>query len=260
MMARVHPTAFVDPAAELGPDVEVGPHCCVGPKVTIGRGTRLLPGTVVLGPASLGEENVIGPLASLGSEPQDLKYRGEETWLRVGDRNRIREFATLNRGTVGGGGVTTLGNDNLLMAYAHVAHDCHVGSRTVFANAGTLAGHSRVGDWAIVGAFSAVHQNCEVGEHAFIGGFSVLTRDVLPFLRVVGQRDEARTIGVNSVGLARRGFSEEQVRTLKRAYRILRRKGHLRDLLEEVERSFPGSAEAMRLVAFVRQSRRGVIL
>ena len=153
-----------------------------------------------------------------------------------------------------------IGDNNLLMAGAHVAHDSHVGSHTVFANAGTLAGHVEVGDWAVVGAFTAVHQNCRVGEHAYIGGFCVLTRDVLPFLRVVGQRDEARTIGVNSVGLTRRGYTEEQVALLKRAYRALRKAGNLGDAWEELERDFPDSAEVRRLVDFGRGAARGVIL
>lgn len=260
MTTTIHPTAVVAPDAELGAGVEIGPHCHVGPDVTIGRDTRLLTNSVILGPTVVGEENVIGPMASLGSDPQDLKYAGEETTLRVGSRNQIREFTTLNRGTRGGGGETVVGDDNLFMAYAHVAHDSQVGSHIVFANAGTLAGHVEVGDWAIVGAFTAIHQNCRIGEHAYVGGYCVLTRDVLPFLRVVGQRDEARTLGVNTVGLTRRGYSEDQVSVLKRAYRLLRKGGKLGELWEQLESEFPDSTEIRRLVEFGRAAARGVII
>lgn len=259
MKARLHPTAVVDPTATLEGDAEAGPHVVIGPDVRVGTGTRLLGGTVIQGPTALGSCNVVGPTASLGSDPQDLKYGGEPTRLTVGDGNRIREYVTINRGTAGGGGETVVGNDCLLMAYSHVAHDCRVGSGVVMANAATLGGHVTVGDASVVGAFTAVHPFCRVGEHSYVGGFCVITRDVPPFLRVMGQRDEARTLGVNSVGLARRGFSEETINRIKRAYRIFRRKGRLDRILEEIEAEFDDVPELARLVSFCRDSQRGVI-
>lgn len=250
---------WISPEARLAADVETEPGAVVGAGVRVGARTRLHACTVLEGPLEIGEDNEIGPTASLGSAPQDLKYDGEPTRAEVGDRNRIREFVTLNRGTRGGGGVTSLGSDNLLMAYAHVAHDCSVGDHVVMANAATLGGHVEVGDWSVVGAFSSVHPFCRVGEHSYIGGYCVLTRDVPPFLRVVGQRGEARTLDVNSVGLARRGFGEDTIRSLKRAYRIFRREGRLDRLLDEIMEAEGGCSEVRRLVDFCRESERGVI-
>jgi UDP-N-acetylglucosamine acyltransferase len=259
MKDDIHPTAVVDSAAALGAGAAAGPHVVVGPDVQVGEGTQLLAGTVVTGPSRIGSGNRIGPTASLGSDPQDLKYAGERTELVVGDNNRIREFSTINRGTEDGGGVTRMGDDNLLMAYSHVAHDCVVGSNVVISHSGTLGGHVTVGDWSVVGAFSSVHPFCRVGEHSYTGGYCVLTRDVPPYLRVVGERDTARTIGVNSVGLARRGFSEETIVALKRAYRIFRRDGRLDKLLDEILDAQGSVPEVRRLVEFCRSSERGVI-
>lgn len=258
-MSGAHPTAVVHEDASLDRSVSLEPFVYVGPNVRVDSGTRILSGSVLHGPLECGSDNVIGPLASVGSDPQDLKYAGEPTRAVIGNRNRIRESVTINRGTVGGGDVTSLGDDNLLMAYAHVAHDCRVGSGIVMANAATLGGHSMVGDCSVVGAFSSVHPFCRVGEHSYIGGYCVITRDVPPFLRVVGQRDEARTIGVNSIGLSRRGFTEDDIRSLKRAYRLFRKDGRLDRILDEMQDGYGDNPHVARLVEFCRSSERGVI-
>jgi UDP-N-acetylglucosamine acyltransferase len=213
---------------------------------------------VLQGPAEIGAGCVISPFASIGSDPQDLKYRGEPTRLVIGQRNTFREFVTINRGTVGGGGVTTIGDRNLFMAYAHVAHDCHVGSDTVFANAATLAGHVTVEDGVTVGAFSGVHQFCRIGRHAFIGGYSVVTQDALPFVKTVGNR--ATTYGINTIGLERRGFSDESIQALKTAYRLLRQSGlNTGQAVERIESELQHSNECRELAAFIRSSVRGIV-
>src|SRR5436305_1839145 len=184
----VHPTAVVDPSASLGPGVTIGPHAVVGARVEIGAGTEVGAGAVIEGPARIGRDNRISPLAALGTPPQDLKFAGEEVFLEVGDRNQFREFATVHRGTAKGGGTTRIGDDNLFMVYTHVAHDCQVGSRTVFANNATLAGHVEVHDDATVSAFTSVHQFCRVGCHAYVGAYTVVVMDALPFVKTVGQK------------------------------------------------------------------------
>jgi UDP-N-acetylglucosamine acyltransferase len=256
--ARIHPTALVDPGANLGADVEIGPFCTIGPGVELGDRCRLLSHVVVEGPTTLGPDNEIAPFASVGGAPQDLKYDGEPTRLTVGARNRIREYVTLNRGTVGGGGETVVGDDNLLMAQAHVAHDCRVGSRIVFANAATLAGHVEVGDDAIVGAYSGVHQFCRIARHAFIGGYSVVTQDALPWVITVGNR--AETHGVNLVGMKRKGYSREVVRAIKSCYTTLfRSKKTLEEGCAEVERDLGHLEEVRYFLEFVRSSKRGLV-
>lgn len=258
MGARIHDTAIVDPGADLGADVEVGPYCSVGPDVRIGDRCRLVSHVVVEGPTTLGPDNEVSPFASLGGAPQDLKYDGEPTRLTVGARNRIREYVTLNRGTVGGGAETVIGDDNLLMAQTHVAHDCRVGSRIVFANAATLAGHVEVGDDAIVGAYSGVHQFCRIARHAFIGGYSVVTQDALPWVITVGNR--AETHGVNLVGMKRKGYPSEVVRAIKTCYTTLfRSKKTLEEAGAEVERDLGHLEEVRYFLEFVRTSKRGVV-
>jgi UDP-N-acetylglucosamine acyltransferase len=253
----IDPRAVVHERARLGVDVHIGPYCVVGEGVVLGDRSRLEPHVVVEGPTEIGEDNVIGPLASIGGPPQDLKYRGEPTTLRIGSRNRIREFVTFNRGTAGGGGSSTVGNDNLFMAYTHVAHDCHVGDRTVFANGATLAGHVVVGDDATVGAFSAVHQFCRVARHAFIGGYSVVTRDALPWVLTVGNR--AKGAGLNIVGLQRRGYPAETIRALKRCYTLLfGSKLLLHEALGQAQQELGDVAEVRYFLEFVRTSERGV--
>lgn len=259
-MAKVHSTAVVSSEAQLAEDVEVGAYAVIGADVTIGARTVVGPFTRVEGPCTIGEENVFYGHASIGGPPQDLKYAGAPTRLVVGNNNRVREFVTFNRGTEHGGGVTTIGDDNFFMAYAHVAHDCQVGSHTIFANNATLAGHVTVGDFATIGAFSAVHQFCHVGEHAFIGGGTMCTQDVLPYVKTVDKRDN-KTYGVNTIGLQRKGFSKETVDALQRAYKILlRTKENLAETLQHIDEEL-GSVEQVRtLTTFIRNAQRGFIL
>jgi UDP-N-acetylglucosamine acyltransferase len=252
-------TSVISNEAVLAPDVTVGAYAVIGPQVTIGAGTVIGPHVRIQGPTSIGERNRFIGHASIGSDPQDLKYKGEHTELRIGNDNVIREFVTINRGTTGGGGITTIGSNNFFMAYAHVAHDCHVGSDTIFANNATLAGHVEVGDHSTIGAFSAVHQFCRVGDHAFIGGGSICTQDVLPFVKTVGNRP-AKTYGVNTIGLGRKGFSKETIEGIQRAYRILvRSKLGLQEALTRIETELGFHSEVMELVEFVRASKRGII-
>lgn len=253
------PLSRVASAARLEPGVRVGPFCVVGPGVSIGRGSVLDSHVVIDGQTRVGEYNRFFPFSSIGLAPQDLKYRDEPTRVEIGDRNVFREGSTVHRGTAGGGGVTRIGSANLLMAQVHVAHDCQVGSHTVFANAAALSGHVEVQDHAILGGLSGVHQFCRVGAHAFVGGATVATKDVLPFSLTVGNR--ARFMGLNLVGLRRRGFSPEQLAALKQAYRLLRTPGlGLRDALQRIEAEAPATEEVRALVAFVRTSQRGVVL
>jgi UDP-N-acetylglucosamine acyltransferase len=256
--AQIHPTAVVSPEANLGEGAVIGPFCLVEGPVRIGART-VLRSHVVIGPhTELGEDNVVYPHCTLGMEPQDLKFKGEATRLQVGHRNTFREGVTLNRGTVGGGGLTTLGDDNFFMTGSHVAHDCHVGSKNIFANAATLAGHVEVGDGCNIGAFSAVHQFCRVGDHAFMGGFTVATLDVLPFMKTVGARD-TKSYGVNTVGLKRKGFPTEVIEGLTRAHRTLFQAGILREeALFKVESELGGIPEVAYLVKFIRESKRGI--
>ena len=255
----IDPTAVISSDAVLAPDVSVGAYAIVGPHVTVGAGTAIGPHVRIEGPTQIGERNQFIGQASIGTAPQDLKFKGEKTELRIGNDNVFREFVTVNRGTVGGGGLTTIGSHNFFMAYSHVAHDCHVGDSTIFANNATLAGHVEVGDFSTIGAFSAVHQFCRVGDHAFIGGGSICTQDVLPFVKTVGNRP-AKTYGVNHIGLERKGFGKETIEALQRAYRILTRsKMLLQDALVRIEAELGFHAEVRYLVEFVRGSKRGVI-
>jgi UDP-N-acetylglucosamine acyltransferase len=252
-------SAVVSSDVVLAPDVVVGPYAIIGPHVTIGAGTVIGPHVRIEGPTTIGERNRFIGQSSIGTEPQDLKYRGERTELRIGNENVFREFVTINRGTTGGGGVTTIGSANFFMAYAHVAHDCHVASNTIFANNATLAGHVEVGDHATIGAFSAVHQFCKVGDHAFIGGGSICTQDVLPYVKTVGNRP-AKTYGINTIGLERKGFSKETIDALQRAYRLLTRsKLPLQQALDRIEKELGSSAEVREFAEFIRTSHRGVI-
>ncbi len=259
MPATVHPTAVVDPTAELADGVSVGPHALVGAGVAVGEGTEIGAGAQVIGPGTrLGRENRIFPYACVGFEPQDLKYRGEETRLEIGDRNQIREFSTIHRGTAFGGGVTSIGSDNLLMAYSHVAHDCHVGDRCVFTNCATLGGHATVHDDATIGAFSAVHPFTRVGRHAYVGGYTVLTMDALPYVKTVGQKPAC--LGVNVIGLRRKGMPEATRRRIGRAMKILLSSGlNTTQALERIREELAGHEEIEYLVEFVAASERGVV-
>ena len=253
----IDPRAVVHPEAVLGDDVVVGPFCVIGPEVSIGDRTRLTAHVVIEGRVTLGADNVVAPFASLGGPPQDLKYAGEATSVTIGAANRICEYVTVNRGTAGGGGVTRIGDNNLLMAYTHIAHDANVGSRIVFANAATLAGHVEVGDDATVGGFSGVHQFCRIARHAFVGGYSVLSQDALPWVMSVGNR--AVSHGVNIVGLKRKGYSPETIEAIKRCYMTLfRSKLLLEDAIAKVEAESGSVPEVRYFLDFVKSSKRGV--
>jgi UDP-N-acetylglucosamine acyltransferase len=256
--AAIHPSAVVDPSARLGPGTTVGPYGVIGPEVSLGPGCDVGPHVVIRGPSTIGARCRFFPFACIGEDPQDLKYGGERTTLEIGDDNVFRESVTVHRGTAGGGGVTCIGSGNLLMAGTHVAHDCQVGSRVIFANAATLAGHVTVEDGATIGAFSGVHQFCRVGRHAYIGGYSVITQDALPYVLTVGNR--ARSFGINVIGLERKGFAPEAIEALKRAYRILfRSRLTLKAGLARLDRELGGCEEVRLLAAFIRGSTRGVI-
>jgi UDP-N-acetylglucosamine acyltransferase len=235
----------------------VGPFCVVGAEVRLGRGSVLESHVVIDGDTRVGEGNRFFPFSSIGLVPQDLKYRGEPSRVEIGDRNTFREGSTVHRGTEGGGGVTRIGSDNLFMAQAHVAHDCRVGSHTVFANSAALSGHVEVQDYAVLGGFVGVHQFCRVGTHAFMGGATVATKDVLPFSMTVG--DRARLCGLNLVGLRRRGLSAEAIGALRQAFRILMRLG-TSEALRVLEAEGPHTSEVATLREFIRTAKRGVVL
>jgi UDP-N-acetylglucosamine acyltransferase len=259
---EVHETAIVAEGARLGPGVKVGPYAIIGADVHLGARTVVEAHAVVDGDTRLGEGNHVFPFASIGLAPQDMKFGGEKTCVRIGDRNVFREGVTVHKGTQGGGGITEIGSDNLFMAQAHVAHDCKVGSNTIFANAATLAGHVEVADYATVGAFSAVHQFCRVGPYAFLGGFTVATMDVLPYSKTVGNRP-ACLFGPNTLGLKRRGFSADTLAAIRRAYRLLMQSGlPAGEALTRIENE-PGvgdQKEVKILVDFIRTAKRGVVL
>ena len=255
----VHPTAIVDPGAKIHPDADIGPHCIIGPEVEIGAATRLMANLYVEGPTVIGEENIFFPFASVGVASQDLKYKGERAETRIGHRNRIREFVTIHRGTQGGGLVTSIGDDNLLMAYSHIAHDAHIGSYCILGNAVTLAGHVTIGDWAIVEAFSGIHQFCRIGRHAFVGGYSVVTQDVLPFSQTVTPR-HSKVFGENKVGLQRRGFAPETIAALHKAFRLLTSETlNTSQAIEQIRAQTEPCAEVDELVEFIRSAQRGII-
>jgi UDP-N-acetylglucosamine acyltransferase len=255
----VHATAIVDAKARIADTAEVGPYCVIGAEVEIGAGTRFMGHVYVEGPTWIGENNIFFPYSSVGVAPQDLKYKGERSQTRIGSRNRIREFVTIHRGTEGGGMVTRIGDDDLLMAYVHVAHDVQVGSHVVLSNAATLGGHVTVGDWAWVGASTGVHQFCRVGRHAIVGGYSVITQDVLPYSNTVSER-ESRVFGANRTGLERRGFAAERIEELQRALRLLTRAGlNTSQAVERIQQEIAPSPELEELLAFIAQSERGFV-
>ena len=256
----IHKSALVSSRAEIGAGVRIGPYSVIGDGVTIGEGTVVGPHTVIEGPTLIGKRNRIIGQSAIGTIPQDLKFQGEETSLSIGDENIIREFVTINRGTAGGGGKTTIGNGNLLMTGVHIAHDCHVGQRTVLANSATLAGHVEIQDDSTVGAFSGVHQDCRVGVHAFIGGYSVLTRDALPFVKTVGYRNQAKLYGINSLGLERKNFSSQRLEALKKAYRWLFQKGlKIRQAVDQIRKEELETADVSVLIQFIESSKRGFV-
>lgn len=256
MTADVHPTAIVSPGARLAAGVSVGPYAVIGPEVSVGKGTAIGPHAQLAGPATIGEENRIFAHAVLGFEPQDLKYHGERTVLKIGSRNVFREFSTVHRGTVTGRGETVVGDENYFMAYSHIAHDCRIGSRTVFANYAALAGHVDVGDGAILGAFVGAHQFVRIGSYAFVGAYTVVRQDVLPFCKTEGA--DAKTYGLNTIGLRRQGFSRERLLALERAYRLLvKSKLNTAQALEAIGAELAGQEDVELLVGFIKGSKRG---
>ncbi len=256
----IDPSANVHPTARIGEGTTVGPHASIGPNVVIGPNCRIGASSVVDGWTEIGEGTEIYPFASIGLSPQDLKYKGEPTRLVIGKRNVFREFVTIHRGTVGGGGITEIGDSNVFMAYVHVAHDCHVGNNTIFGNMATLGGHVHVEDFANVSAGSGVHQFCRVGRYAFIGGYSVVTKDALPYARTVGNR--ARIYGLNTIGLIRRGFTSDTITRLKRTFRyLLQSKLNTSAALQHIEADETlACTDVQYLLDFIRRSERGVIL
>ncbi len=254
----IHPTAIVSPLAELASDVTVGPYSVIGELVRIGSGTVIGPHVVIKGRTTIGSGNRILQFASVGEDPQDKKYAGEDTRLEIGDRNLIREYCTINRGTAQDEGVTRVGNDNWLMSYTHIAHDCRIGDHVIMSNNATLAGHVHVGDHAILSGFAAIHQFCRIGAHSFVGGLAGITRDVLPYMLVAGQPPEPH--GINQEGLKRRGFTPEQIRHLKDAYRILYRSNlKLAEAREQLATLAAHQPEVAVLVAFIDGSERSIL-
>lgn len=257
-MPRIHPTALVDPAARLGEDVEIGAYSLIGPHVEIGAGTRIGPHVVITGHTRLGEGNRVFQFCSLGEEPQDKKYAGEPTRLEIGDHNVIREYCSFNTGTAQDVGVTRMGDHNWIMAYVHVAHDCQVGSQTVFANNATLAGHVQVGDYAILGGFTGVHQFCRIGAHVMIGIASVVRQDIPPFLTVAG--NPIAPFGINSEGLKRRGYTPEALHALKRAYKTLYKSGlGLAEAQAAIAADAENAPELKPLADFLADAGRGIV-
>ncbi len=255
----IHPTADVHPKARLDHGVKIGPYCYIGEKVTIYKGTRLDANVYVDGLTEIGEDCLFSPYSTIGTEPQDVSYKNEETVVKIGKRNIFREFITVNRGTTKGGGKTIIGDDNYFMAYSHIAHDCVVGNGTIFINGASLAGHVSVDDFATVGAFSGVHQFCRVGKYSFIGGYSVITQDVLPFCRVAGSRP-ALLYGLNVVLLRRKGFSKERIALLKELYRIIFLSNlNTSQALEKIEKEIAPSEDRDEIINFIRSSKRGII-
>jgi UDP-N-acetylglucosamine acyltransferase len=255
----IHSTAIVDPSARVAESAEIGPYSIVGAGVQIGARTKLMAHVFMEGPLTVGEDNVFFPYSTIGVAPQDLKYHGERSETRIGHRNQIREFVNIHRGTEGGGMATSIGDDNLLMVQVHVAHDAHVGSHAVLSHAAVIGGHVTIGDWAVIGASSGIHQFCRVGKHAIIGGYSVITRDVLPFSNTVTDR-EAKVFGENATGLKRRDFSPESIDALHKAFRLLTRAGlNTTQAVERIISEIPPSHEVNELLDFIRTSERGFI-
>jgi UDP-N-acetylglucosamine acyltransferase len=255
----IHPTAIVDPLARIADSAEIGPYSIIGPEVEIGAGTRLMAHNYVEGPTWIGEENLFFPFTSVGVASQDLKYKGERAETRIGNRNRIREFVTIHRGTQGGGLVTSIGSDNLLMTSSHVAHDARIGDHVILGNSVGLAGHVIIEDWADLSPYTGVHQFCRIGRHAFIGPYSVVKQDILPF-SLTSAKPEVEVFGANSIGLARRGFERSVIESLQTAFRLLTRSQlNTSQAIERIRAEIPSCAEIEELIRFIHASERGVV-
>jgi UDP-N-acetylglucosamine acyltransferase len=257
--SQVHELAIVSASAKIGAGVRVGAYAVIGDQVELGEGCVLHSHAVVQGPSKIGRNNVFHPFCSVGGDPQDFRFQGEKTELQVGDGNTFREYVTISRGTVGGGRKTTIGSRNLFLASSHVGHDCHVGDHILFVNGATLAGHVTVEDYATIGFQSPVHQFCRVGRYAYIGASTVITQDVPPFSRVVTER-ETKSYGANTIGLERKGFSEERLKVLQRAFRLLlRSKMNTSQALAEMRKSFGDSEDVQELIRFIETAERGIV-
>jgi UDP-N-acetylglucosamine acyltransferase len=257
MKTMIHSTSIVDAKANIDTNVEIGPFCIIKAGAVIGKGTRLLSHVIVEGATEIGEDCTIHPFSSIGLPPQDLKYKGENTRLCIGRNNIIREYTTIHRASVGGDGVTAVKDNNFLMAYVHIAHDCKVGSNVIMANAATLAGHVSVEDYAVIGGLVAVHQFTRIGKYAMVGGFSGIGQDVPPYMVASGAR--AKLFGPNTIGLKRHGFSDVSITAIKKAYKILfREKKTLKDAIMKVREELPPSEEITHLVEFIEQNKRGI--
>jgi UDP-N-acetylglucosamine acyltransferase len=255
----IHPTAIVDARARVAESAEIGPYCVVGPEVEIGARTRLMANLYLEGPTWIGEDNLFFPYSTVGVASQDLKYKGERAETRIGHRNRIREFVTIHRGTQGGGLVTSIGNDNLLMVQAHVAHDVRIGDHVILGNSVGVAGHVVIEDWADLSPFSGIHQFCRIGKHAFIGPYSVIKQDVMPY-SLTSHKPESAVFGANSIGLERRGFDKATVEALQTAFRLLTRAGlNTSQAIERIRAEVAALPEIEELIAFIRASERGII-
>ena len=255
----IHPTAIVDPLARIAEDAEIGPFCIVGAEVEIGRGNRLMAHNYLEGPTWIGEDNTFFPYSTIGVASQDMKYRGERAETRIGNRNRIREFVTIHRGTAGGGALTRIGSDNLLMTYSHVAHDVRIGDHVILGNSVGLAGHVVIDDWADVAPFSGVHQFCRIGRHAFVGPYSIVKQDILPY-SLTSHKPELAVFGANAIGLDRRGFDKASIEALQTTFRLLTRAQlNTSQAVERIRREVPACPEVDEVLEFIRASERGFV-
>lgn len=257
MKKDIHPTAIISTGVEIGEETTIGPFCILNEGTRIKKGTKLVSNVIVEGDTEIGENCVIYPFTSIGLPPQDIKYKGEKTGVRIGNNNIIREYITIHRASVGGDGITTIGDNNFLMAYVHIAHDCKIGNSILMANVATLAGHVSVGDHAVIGGLVAIHQFTRIGAHAMVGGFSGIGQDIPPYMIASGAR--AKLFGLNTIGLKRHGFSDTTINDLKKAYKILfREKRTLKDALKKIQEDIPYTDEIKSLIEFIQKNKRGI--
>jgi UDP-N-acetylglucosamine acyltransferase len=256
---KIHATAIVDPSVRLADEVEIGPYCIIGAGVAVGSRTRFMAHVFVEGVTTIGEDNVFFPYSTVGVASQDKKYHGEQCALEIGDRNTVREFVSIHRGTLGGGGVTRIGSDNWIMTQVHIAHDAQIGNQTILSHAATIGGHVTIGDWAVMSGGSAVHQFCRIGKHAIVGGYSVITQDVLPYSTSVSPRDN-KVFGANAVGLERRGYSTAIIESLQKSFRLLTRAGlNTSQAIERIKSEVEPCPEVDEVIEFIRTAERGFI-
>ena len=257
MATEIHTTAIVDKEAAIDEDVVIGPFSIIGSRVTIRKGSKIMSNVIIEGNTEIGEECIVYPFTSIGLPPQDVKYRNEETGVKIGNKNMIREYTTIHRASVGGNGVTVIGESNFLMAYVHVAHDCTIGSHVIMANAATLAGHVTVEDHTVIGGLVAIHQFTRIGAYSMVGGFSGIGQDIPPYMIASGAR--AKLFGLNTIGLKRHGFSDATITELKKAYKILfREKRTLKDAIKKVQAELPYTDEIKHLIGFIEKNKRGI--